>query len=38
MVGTIEMPVAVGLIGEASAVHPVAKACVKILGVKSAMS
>lgn len=36
LVGTIEMPVAVGLIGGASAVHPVAKACVKILGVKSA--
>src|SRR5580704_18289032 len=31
------MPVAVGLIGGASAVHPVAKACVKILGVKSAV-
>jgi hydroxymethylglutaryl-CoA reductase len=37
VVGTIEMPVAVGLIGGASAVHPVAKACVKILGVKSAI-
>jgi len=37
IVGTIEMPVAVGLIGGASAVHPVAKACVKILGVKSAI-
>ncbi|MGA2874501.1 MAG: hydroxymethylglutaryl-CoA reductase, degradative [Nitrososphaerales archaeon] len=37
LVGTIEMPVAVGLIGGASAVHPVAKACVKILGVKSAI-
>jgi hydroxymethylglutaryl-CoA reductase len=36
LVGTIEMPVAVGLIGGASAVHPVAKACVRILGVKSA--
>ncbi len=36
LVGTIEMPMAVGLIGGASAVHPVAKACVKILGVKSA--
>ena len=28
---------AVGLIGGASAVHPVAKACVKIIGVKSAI-
>ncbi|MHB8567020.1 MAG: hydroxymethylglutaryl-CoA reductase, degradative [Nitrososphaerales archaeon] len=37
VVGTIEMPVAVGLIGGASAVHPVAKACIKILGVKSAI-
>ncbi len=37
LVGTIEIPVAVGLIGGASAVHPVAKASVKILGVKSAL-
>jgi hydroxymethylglutaryl-CoA reductase len=37
LVGTIEMPVAVGLIGGASAVHPVAKSCVKILTVKSAI-
>ncbi len=37
LVGTIELPVAVGLIGGASAVHPVAKAGVKILGVKSAV-
>ncbi len=37
LVGTIEMPFAVGLIGGASAVHPVAKAAVKILGVKSAI-
>ncbi len=37
LVGTIEMPVAVGLIGGASAVHPVAKSCVKILGVRSAI-
>ncbi|MDH2899994.1 MAG: hydroxymethylglutaryl-CoA reductase, degradative [archaeon] len=37
LVGTIEMPFAVGLIGGASAVHPVAKASVKILGVKSAI-
>ena len=37
LVATIEMPVAVGLIGGASAVHPVAKACVKILGVKTAI-
>jgi hydroxymethylglutaryl-CoA reductase len=37
LVGTIEMPFAVGLIGGASAVHPVAKASVKILAVKSAI-
>ncbi|MCL4519649.1 MAG: 3-hydroxy-3-methylglutaryl-CoA reductase, partial [Thaumarchaeota archaeon] len=37
VVGTIEMPVAVGLIGGASAVHPVAKSAVKILGVNSAI-
>ena len=36
LVGSIEMPMAVGLIGGATAVHPVAKAAVKILGVKSA--
>lgn len=35
LVGTIKLPVAVGLIGGATAVHPVAKACVKILGVKT---
>ena len=37
LAGTIELPVAVGLIGGASAVHPVAKACVRLLGVKSAV-
>ena len=37
IVGTIEMPVAVGLMGGASAVHPVAKACLKILGLRSAI-
>ena len=37
LVATIEMPMAVGLIGGASAVHPVAKAAVKILGAKSAI-
>ena len=37
LVGTIELPMAVGLIGGATAVHPVAKACTKILGVKSAV-
>lgn len=36
LVGEIEIPMAVGLIGGATAVHPVAKVAVKILGVKSA--
>jgi hydroxymethylglutaryl-CoA reductase len=36
LVGRIEIPVAVGLVGGATAVHPVAKASVKILGVKTA--
>ncbi|MGA9097502.1 MAG: hydroxymethylglutaryl-CoA reductase, degradative [Methanotrichaceae archaeon] len=36
LVGTIELPVAVGLVGGATRTHPVAKSAVKILGVKSA--
>ncbi|MFB3765372.1 MAG: hydroxymethylglutaryl-CoA reductase, degradative [Methanotrichaceae archaeon] len=36
LVGTIELPVAVGLVGGATRSHPVAKSAVKILGVKSA--
>jgi hydroxymethylglutaryl-CoA reductase len=36
LVGTIELPAPVGLIGGATAVHPTAKANVKLLGVKSA--
>ena len=36
LVGTIEMPMPVGLIGGATAVHPTAKANVKLLGVKTA--
>jgi len=36
LVGTLEMPVAVGLIGGATTTHPVARIAVKILGVKSA--
>jgi len=36
LVGTIELPVAVGLIGGATAVHPTARANVKLLGVKAA--
>jgi hydroxymethylglutaryl-CoA reductase len=34
--GRIELPVAIGTIGGATAVHPVAKVCRKILGVQSA--
>jgi len=36
LVGEIELPMAVGLVGGATAVHPIAKVAVKILGVKSA--
>ncbi len=36
LVGTIELPVAVGLVGGATAVHPTARVLVKVLGVKSA--
>ncbi len=36
LVGTIEVPVAVGLVGGATAVHPIAKISVKILGISSA--
>lgn len=36
LVGTIELPMAVGLIGGATKVHPTARSCVKLLGVKDA--
>ncbi|MGI0140357.1 MAG: hydroxymethylglutaryl-CoA reductase, degradative, partial [Thermoplasmata archaeon] len=36
LVGTIELPMPVGLIGGATAVHPTARANVKLLGVRSA--
>ncbi len=36
LVGTLEMPLAVGLIGGATKIHPTAQACLKILGVQSA--
>jgi hydroxymethylglutaryl-CoA reductase len=36
LVGSIEIPAPVGLVGGATAVHPTAKANVKVLGVKSA--
>jgi len=36
LVGTIELPLAVGLVGGATTTHPTAKANVKLLGVKTA--
>jgi len=36
LVGTLEMPMAVGIIGGATKVHPAAQAAVKIMGVKTA--
>ncbi|MHA1238139.1 MAG: hydroxymethylglutaryl-CoA reductase, degradative [Candidatus Odinarchaeia archaeon] len=36
LVGSIEIPMAVGIIGGATKVHPVAKIAIKILGVKTA--
>ena len=35
LVGSIEMPMAVGIVGGATKVHPIARLCLKILGVKS---
>jgi hydroxymethylglutaryl-CoA reductase len=37
LVGTLEMPMAVGLVGGASRTHPAARAAIKILGVAKAM-
>lgn len=36
LVGTIELPMAVGLIGGATSMHPLSKIAIKILGVKTA--
>jgi hydroxymethylglutaryl-CoA reductase len=36
LVGTLELPMAVGIIGGATRVHPVARAALKLLGVKTA--
>jgi hydroxymethylglutaryl-CoA reductase len=36
LVGTIEIPMAVGLVGGATKVHPTARASIKLLGVKTA--
>jgi hydroxymethylglutaryl-CoA reductase len=37
LVGTLEMPMAVGLVGGAAKTHPAAKAAIKIIGVKTAI-
>ncbi len=36
LVGTLEMPVAVGIVGGATKVHPAVQAALKLMGVKSA--
>lgn len=36
LAGTIELPMAVGLVGGATRLHPTARACLKILGASSA--
>ena len=36
LVGTLEMPMAVGIVGGATKVHPAAQASVKLMGVKTA--
>src|SRR5208337_900627 len=36
LVGTLEMPMAVGIVGGATASNPIAKIAVKILGIKTA--
>jgi hydroxymethylglutaryl-CoA reductase len=36
LVGTLEMPMAVGIVGGATKVHPAAQAAIKLLGVKTA--
>jgi hydroxymethylglutaryl-CoA reductase len=36
LVGTLEMPLAVGIVGGATRVHPTAQAALKLLGIKSA--
>ena len=36
LVGTLEMPIAVGIVGGATKVHPAAQAAVKLMGIKTA--
>jgi hydroxymethylglutaryl-CoA reductase len=35
-VGSLELPLAVGIVGGATRVHPVARACLKLMGVTTA--
>ena len=36
LVGALEMPMAVGIVGGATRVHPTAKAALKLMGVQTA--
>jgi hydroxymethylglutaryl-CoA reductase len=36
LIGSLEMPMAVGIVGGATRVHPAAQVCLKLMGVKSA--
>ncbi len=36
LVGTLEMPMAIGIVGGATKVHPAARAAIKLMGVKTA--
>ena len=36
LVGTLELPMAVGTVGGATRVHPAAQACLRLMGIKSA--
>ncbi len=36
LIGTLEMPMAVGIIGGATKVHPAAKSAIKLMGIKTA--
>jgi hydroxymethylglutaryl-CoA reductase len=36
LVGTLEMPMAVGIVGGATKVHPLARACIRLMGVVTA--
>jgi hydroxymethylglutaryl-CoA reductase len=36
LVGTLKMPMAVGIVGGASVAHPLAKACIALMGIQTA--